>query len=249
LADNGIHNNSYGNPEPIIINSKNMQILPTQPAANKKTNTSIGLFLLCLFVAVALVIFLGYPKYSDWKMKKQEIITGQQSLAQVQEEAVAATSEIAQVDSPDLNQALLAVPGQADIANLYADIENMSQAANVKLTSLQAIDNSQNSTTQSAAPATDGMEVDASGAPVVQSSLPVPTVPSGLQTVNITLQATGDYNGVEQMISSIYRSLRIIDVQKITLSTDQGNGGTQTNTASSDPTLDLQLQLLTYYSK
>jgi hypothetical protein len=234
-----------------------MQILPTQPAANKKSNASIGLFLLCLFIAIALIIFLGYPKYSDWSMKKQEITSGQQSLAKVQQEATAATSEIAQVDSPDLANALLAVPGHSDmqvpghsdIANLYADIESMSQAANVKLTSLQAIDNSQDASTSIAATTAGNTEVDASGAPVVQSSLPVPAIPSGLGTITVTLQATGDYAAVEQMISSVYRSLRIIDVQKITLSTDQGNGGTQTNTASSDPTLDLQLQLLTYYSK
>lgn len=235
-----------------------MQTLPTQPIVNKKSNASIVLFLLCLFVAVALVIFLGYPKYSDWKTNKEQITENQQSLSKVQSEVATASSQIAKVDSPDLEKALLAIPGHSsdmavvgysDIANLYADIESMSKAANVKLTSLQAIDNSQNSTTQSAAPAASNSQVDASGAPIVQSTLQVPTVPSGLGTITVTLQATGDFNAVEQMATSMYRSLRIIDVQKITLTTDQGNGGTQADTSSNDPTLDLQLQLLTYYSK
>jgi Tfp pilus assembly protein PilO len=91
--------------------------------------------------------------------------------------------------------------------------------------------------------------VDANGNPVVPPSLTVPPVPAGLQTVNVTVDATGNYSAIEQMISSIYHSLRIINVQKITISTYQGNGGTQINLSSTDPELNLQLQLLTYYSK
>lgn len=222
-----------------------MQTLPTQNlSVHKKSSSSIGLFMLCFFVAVALIIFLTYPKYSDWKTKKQQIASSQEALNQVQSEASTATSEISKVNNPNLAKAVIAVPNQTDIANLYASIESLSAAANVKLTSLQAIANTQESTAQ-----TPSAPVDATGAPVVQPSIPVPNIPSSLGTVNVTLEATGDYTAVEQMISSIYHSLRIIDVQKITLTTDQGNGGTKVTVASPDPSIDLQLQLLTYYSK
>jgi Tfp pilus assembly protein PilO len=227
-----------------------MQQLYTQALPkNKKSNSSIGLFLLCFFIAVVLFIFLTFPKFSDWKTGKQAVVTNQQTLAKTQNEADTVTSEMSQVNSPDLNKAALAVPGQSDIANLYASIEEMSNAANVKLTSLQAIENVAGSTTLATPNASAADAVDANGNPVVPPSLTVPPVPAGLQTVNVTVDATGNYSAIEQMISSIYHSLRIINVQKITISTYQGNGGTQTNISSTDPELNLQLQLLTYYSK
>ncbi len=230
---------------------------PTSPA-NQKPKPNIGLFLFYVFASAALVIFIAYPKYSDWHTSTTRIASDKQSLAQAQTQAAQVKTEIASLDSADLAKVSSAVPATANLPDLYAQIESLANAATAHIVSMQGIIDSSspvnaaiNGSTNALA-TTDTGSAMSSNAIAPSGAIKTPTVPSSLGTISLNIDIVGPYSATQQFLSSLYTSLHIITVQQVIMSSKQSTGGaitTGTTTPTPDQSVDLQAQLQTYYSK
>lgn len=233
----------------------------TQPQPNSKQKPSIGLFLLYIFVAAALIIFIGYPKYSDYRTVSTHLTADTQALAQTQASAAEVQKEIGSLQAADVSKISAAIPSSPNLPDLYAQVESLANAATVHLVSIQGIidsegDDSSNGAigTSLSSPTTAAVQTqtDSSGNPIPAGPIKVPTVPSSLGTISLNVDVSGSYSAVQQFLSSLYTSLRIVTVQQTVMSTGKSGaqtGGVGATSANAPTSIDLKVQMQTYYSK
>lgn len=226
-----------------------------QQSQPKKRNITI--FLLCLFVSVALAIFLTYPKYSDYTQAKQTLAAEQASLSSVQDDQKKIDAILPTLNGSDFSKVQIAIPSTAVPTDIYADMENLTKAANVKLTSVQAVIDDTSAAAPDAAAATS-----ADGIPVAPPTVTVPPVPSSLGTISISVDVGGTYSQIQNFMKSVYSSLRIITIQELSITTGTGpntaNGsaagspvvsGSAAAASAADPQLDAKISMQAYYAK
>jgi Tfp pilus assembly protein PilO len=207
--------------------------------AMTKKQTSGGVLLLILFLAVLLAVFLTYPKYNDWKEKQQEITDATAQLSKIKTDSDTASQYITNINTPDFDNVDLAVPSEPSLGDMYAHIENLSKQSNVLLNSVQAL--ADDSGDQVAVP-------DATGG--TSNLIKTASLPSGLGVISLSIEINGSLADVQQFLSSLYSSLRIIDLQSLTMSANTDATSPSTTTASSTPTtINAKIQAQAYYSK
>lgn len=239
-----------------------MQLTQSSTQSTKPAKPSIGLFLLYIFAAIALVIFIGYPKFTDWKTANTRLTTDKQTLAQVQTSAAEVKTEISSIQPTDATKISAAIPATPNLPDLYAQVESLANAATVHLVSIQGIvDAAATSSTAGSLDAGTDMSTgttattvstDASGNPLPAGPIKVTTLPSVLGTVSLSVDVSGQYSAVQQFLNSLYTSLRIITVQQTIMSTGKSGastGGAGATSANAPASIDLKAQLQTYYSK
>lgn len=220
----------------------------TQPQQQKP---SIGLFLLYIFAAIALIIFITYPKFSDWRTISSHITSDQKSLDKVTAEATQVKSEIANAQQADLTKVVSAVPLTPSLTELYAQVESLANASTVHLVSVQGIiDSEVKAAGAPAAELVQGASSSSTPTPVAKKTIKAFTVPTSLGSVSLVVDVNGSYSAVQTFLNSLYTSLRIINVQQVVMSVGKSNGGVSAvSTQNPSSTVDLKTQLQTYYSK
>ncbi len=194
---------------------------------------SIGIFAVTTLLAIVVLFFLTYPKFSDYNNLSAERKANADSLQAIQNQqqqvnVIFAKMQQSQTDLSDLD---LALPNQPNIPDLYALIENQAKYAGLNLTSVQAIDLSDPANKDKVLAAAPGS--DATGS----QKAPPPLSPT-LGQVSVNLQLIGDLNGFTQFLKSIQQSMRLVDVQSVDISTD-----------AEKKIMTFNLVLMTYYQK
>jgi hypothetical protein len=232
--------------------------LTQSPSQSKNATPSIGLFLLYIFATAALIIFIGYPKFTDWRSASKNIVVDAQTLQTVQSNATAVKSQIGSVQPTDVSKINTALPATPDLADLYAQIESLANAANVHIVSIQGIIDADAAAAASSSGAvttdstTAAQTTDSSGNPIPVGPIKIPTIPSSLGTVSLNVDVSGNYPAIEQFLNALYTSLRITTVQQTVMTTGKTGattGGVGATSANAPTTVDLKAQMQTYYTK
>ena len=193
----------------------------------------LGKFILATLVAVLILVFLVIPKFNEYRSVAKQLKEAEDITARLEQEDVEITRRLSefqtQKDQIDLlNQA---IPDRSDIPDLYAHLETLLKTSNLTLSAIQAVD--QTPVIEQNPGAATGTETMTIGAPQEQQLTPTPS----LGMVSVSLEAQGALEGYKQFLSSLEKSLRIIDVQNVEINTDE-NG-----------ILTYRITLRTYYQK
>ncbi len=198
---------------------------PTQ-AATPKSSTSTGylLFVFEILVVLAAAYFFTWPQYQALQAGKLQLAADQETLQQVQEQAAAYQSSVKVLSATDLSSVNKAVPPKDNVTDLYAYIETLVNASSLTMTSMQITDGS----TPSAATTSSVPAITATGEPAPTSSsdtstsptVATPVLPAGIASANIYLVVTGSNAQLEQLLGSFQNSLRLIDVQGVSVVVD-----------------------------
>lgn len=203
-----------------------MQLIETK---NKK---GIGLSITSIIFGILILVFLVLPKLSDYSAKKTEANDAEEVLAKLTSQSEEANISLQVLDQVDNNIALLntAIPDKADLTGIYAYLEQLANASNLKFSALQGIEagakdekNGNNLTV--------GIQTTPEG---VTADSPSPTL--GVVIVNMDLK--GKVLDFEQFLRGVQKSMRIMDVQTIEISAD-----------SEEQVTTFRLSLKTYYQK
>ncbi|MDB4939848.1 MAG: hypothetical protein JWO40_273 [Candidatus Doudnabacteria bacterium] len=210
-----------------------MQLTPAQ-----KSRSGVGLFLICIILAVVLTFFLVWPKYGQYKDSLAAKDNNQQSLDLIKSQQAQVTTLYSklQASSADLKKIDVAIPTGVDIPAVYAYLESMAQSLNLGSITLQGKDENE--------VLDQGNVVGVSGAPVsggptsIGTGAPKSNLPASLGAIDLTMTVTGSYQNFVTFLGKIQNSLRLIDVQSIDVTSSEGK-----------PDLSFSIAMKTYYQK
>lgn len=193
-----------------------------------KKKAGLGIFILTIIVAIALLIFLVWPKFADWRAKNALAKSTRNSLVTLNAQRDEVKESIRKMNSPETDLARLnaALPTTPDVSSLYAHLEILAKSSNLLITAVQA---------------TDENDIESPGfGNVAVPGTAIQERPVGsedLGIINVNLEVQGSLQNFNQFLGAINRSLRIIDVQSVDAS------------AVKDKGISFKMGLRTYYQK
>ncbi|GAC1413065.1 MAG: hypothetical protein NVSMB66_3970 [Candidatus Doudnabacteria bacterium] len=219
-----------------------------QLTAVQKSKSGIGVFVISLVISAALVFFLVLPKYREYTDSKTAAANNQNTLNDTQKQDMLVSKLFDKVknSADDLKRADLAVPPKSDVPELYAYVESLAKTANLTLTTIQTTDESEApdlagaSAAGSSNPKTGAVSLSPTNLTATGgASLPgasgqllgglggasksSPLVASGnLGVIDINLTVTGTYSNFTAFLSKLQNSLRLIDVQSVSVASAEG---------------------------
>lgn len=217
-----------------------------------------------MVLSIALGFFLVLPKYHAYGDAKTAAVNNQTTLEDTkkQVELVSKLFDKVKSSADDLKRADLAVPPKPDVPEIYAYIETLTKSVNLVLNTVQATDESQapdqNTASGSAGanPAAGAISLSPTNISATGgASLPgaIGQIAGGvarlskntssfannnLGAIDINLQVTGSYANFTSFLSKVQNSLRIMDVQNVSIAANQGKTD-----------LTFVVSLKTYYRK
>lgn len=193
---------------------------------SQRTQYGVGKFIAAIVVGVLIFVFLANPKFADYRNKAKQLKADTELEARLRAEDEEISRRLAELETREDQIELLeaAIPGDANIHDLYAYLETLVKTSNLTLSSIQAADTTANNSDQ-----TEGDAV------IVSAELPqAPSLTLGV--INVNLEVKGNINGYRQLLGAIEKSLRIMDVQSVEINADSQD-------------LTYRIALKTYYQK
>lgn len=198
-------------------------------AKKNKINTllnryfNLGVIVLAIFLLLLAYLSVLRPKADEVILSAQENISSQQRLLQAEknrlsrlEEAIAAYTQTNPIDIERVNNIL---PSDYDKEALFGEVEELVKNQGFILTSLEIQKD------------TDVKKDDSNPAEAVPV---LPKISENLGTISLDLQvATIDYAGLKNLLISLEKNLKFLEVVDVTLSGDKS----------------ASLKLVTYYYK
>ena len=180
---------------------------------NIKSGPNYIPLVLCILLSAAAIIFFTYPKYNDLLLKREELQKAQESLQNFNDDYNLVVKAIGSLGNPDVANLTVALPADPNIPLVYAQLEQLSQNANMHIVSITAMPEDPNNPPPTPAP------------PATPYLITPPAIPSTLGVLDITLTVIGSYNSHVQLVQAIKNSLRILDIQQADLEATKTENG------------------------
>jgi len=202
-----------------------MQLEPLPKKQGADWSSGVIAFLL----AICALLFYVYPKYNQWKEGQVAVKAAQQQLDDLTQQKTKVQQSVGALEQNQQTFKLVdqAVPNNPSIPDLYAHIELLAQASNMKLISIQATDTGTDA--NSSDPAAAQADTVAAGGS--------DSAPPTLGTVKVTAELRGNTAALKDFLTAVEQSLRFIDVQTIAINEGQNNE------------MSYQIEFNTYYQK
>jgi hypothetical protein len=188
----------------------------TQNMAPKAGGTSSRYltFIFEILAAVAVAFFFTWPQYQAVQAGSTQLAADQRTEATLQGEAAAYRASVKALQALDTSPVSSALPATDSTIDLYAYMDTVAKAANVTLTGIQVTDTAAAPSDPSAPQALPS--VGSTPAPAASA------IPAGIGEAKIHLEVSGTTAQFIQLLSGLQNSLRLIDVQAISIGTASG---------------------------
>ena len=173
--------------------------LATTQVAKKKPTPKYFAFVLELVAVGVAAYFFMWPQYKNVDADRIQIQTDQQSLDGLKVQAASFKKNAAALQAADWQKVSVAVPDKNSITDLYAYIETLVNASDLSMAAIQVTDQS-----------SSGVAPSSTGA--------------NAATAKIHLSLTGTVVQLTQFLQSLQNSLRLIDVQDVSIDVTSGAG-------------------------
>lgn len=197
----------------------------------KKPSQEAPVIIVCVVLMILIVVFLVYPAYQVNRQKADTLSQAQgevTTLKGLEQEVEAVIAKIK--SSPEqMNTLAIAIPDKPLIPDLYAHLETLANSTNLKIDSIQSTDLT----------STEKDNIGTVGA-VGLASTEAP-IPGTLGVVSVNLGLKGDVPSFVLFLDNLGRSMRIIDVQSV--------GITSADAQSGQTEFTFRLVLKAYYQK
>ena len=193
-------------------------------------------FALEIIAAAAVAFFFTWPQYQAVQAGNTQLAADQATLQKLQVQAAAYRTNDAKLQALDTSPVSQALPKTDSTIDLYAYLDTVVQSDNMVLSGIQVTDESATATS------TDGSAAGAAPAAMDGSGIATTTpigsqIPADVGVVKIHLEVSGTEAEFAQLLSSVQSSLRLMDVQGISIS------------AASSGKKSFILDALTYYQQ